>query len=107
MKKLFWKILIIGAVGLVWVSTCLAYSGKVSSPDGEPVVGAKVRVMREGRDLLKLVTDPSGRFTLPETDFADSFIHIAAPDGKKFAGAYVPAKMFQGGELSIVLHPKK
>jgi hypothetical protein len=92
---------------LLWASLCFASGGKVSYPDGQPVVGAEVRVHLQEVDKYVLTTDANGRFTLPTMDFLDAFVQIKAADGKDFATVNLPIKMFETGELAVVLQPKR
>ncbi|MBC7962877.1 MAG: carboxypeptidase regulatory-like domain-containing protein [Steroidobacteraceae bacterium] len=97
---------ICGAI-LLWTSLCLASGGRVSYSDGQPVVGAEVHVHQQEVDKYQLTTDGNGRFTLPTMDFLDAFVQIKAPDGKDFATVNLPVKVFESGEVAVVLQPKR
>lgn len=107
MNRLFNKIIGIGATLFLSASLCFASGGKVTYPDGQPVVGAEVRVHLQEVDKYIMTTDANGRFTLPTMDFLDAFVQIKALDGKDFAIINLPVKMFETGELAIVLQTKK
>lgn len=92
---------------LLWSSLCLASGGKVSYPDGTPVVGAEVHVHLQEVDKYKFITDDAGRFTLPTMDFFDAFVQIKAPDGKDYATINLPVAVFESGEIAVVLQPKR
>ena len=94
-------------VMLLWTSLCFAAGGKVTYTDGRPVVGAEVHVHLQEVDKYKLTTDADGRFTLPTMDFLDAFVQVKAPNGMDFATVNLPIKMFETGELAVVLQPKK
>jgi len=94
-------------VTLIWASLCLASGGKVTYPDGQPVVGAEVNVHMQDVDKYKLATDASGRFSLPTMEFLDAFVQIKAPDGKDYATVNLPVKVFETGAVSVVLQPRK
>jgi len=94
-------------VALLWASACLASGGKVTYPDGQPVVGAEVNVHLQEVDKYKLTTDANGRFSLPTMDFLDAFVQIKAPDGKAYATVNLPVKVFEAGDVAVVLQPKK
>jgi hypothetical protein len=61
---------------VLWASACCAGGGKVSYPDGQPVVGAAVRVFLQDVDKYELTTNADGRFTLPTMEFLDAFVQI-------------------------------
>jgi hypothetical protein len=107
MNRQLRKTIGIFAVIFLWASLCVAADGKVSYPDGRPVVGAEVRVHLQEVDKYVLTTDATGRFTLPTMDFLDAFVQIKAADGKEFATVNLPIKMFETGELAVVLQPKR
>lgn len=92
---------------LLWASLCFASGGKVTYPDGQPVVGAAVHIHLQEVDKYILTTDANGRFTLPTMDFLDAFVQIKAPDGKDYATVNLPVKVFESGEVAIVLHPSR
>ena len=101
------SIRICAVIMLLCTSFSFASGGKVSSPDGRPVVGAEVRVHLQEVDKYVLTTDANGRFTFPTMDFLDAFVQIKAADGKDFATVNLPVKMFETGELAVVLQPKR
>jgi hypothetical protein len=105
MKKLFTVSIVLAAFGLVG-GVCLASGGRVSSPDGSPVVGATVKVIKDGKEKLQLSTDARGRFVLPDKKFKRARVQISAPNGKEYATANLPVAIFQGNELAVVLHKK-
>ena len=107
MNKQSIKGLIISGVTLLWASACLASGGRVTYPDGQPVVGAEVNVHLQEVSKYKLTTDANGRFKLPTMDFLDAFVQIKAPDGNDYATVNLPVKVFEAGEVAVVLHPKK
>jgi hypothetical protein len=92
---------------LLWASLCFASGGKVTYPDGQPVVGAEVHVHLQEVDKYQLTTDANGRFSLPTMDFLDAFVQIKAPDGKDFATVNLPVKLFESGDVAVVLQPKR
>jgi len=94
-------------VWLIWATSCLASGGKVTFQNGTPVPGAKVQVMKDGKDVLKLTTDPYGGFLLPDLQFENVFVQISAPGGAEYATVTLPVKMFLGNGLTVVLHPNK
>ncbi len=57
--------------------------------------------------LYVLTTDADGRFTLPTMDFLEAFVQIKVADGKDFATVNLPIKMFETGELAVVLQPRQ
>lgn len=101
------KILTISTALLLWSSLCFAGGGKVTYTNGQPVVGAEVHVHLQEVDKYKLITDDSGRFTLPTMDFLGAFVQIKAPDGKDYATVNLPVEIFEAGEVAVVLQPKK
>lgn len=103
----FGKSIGIGGAMLLWASLSFASGGKVSYPDGQPVVGAEVHVHLQEVDRYKLTTDADGRFSLPTMDFLDAFVQIKAPDGKDYATVNLPVAVFESGGVAIVLHPKQ
>lgn len=107
MNSLFIRTMGICGALLLWTSVCLASGGRVSYPDGRPVVGAEVNVHLQEVEKYKLTTDANGRFTLPTMDFLDAFVQIKAPDGKDFATVNVPVKVFEDGDVAVVLQPKR
>lgn len=100
------RIALIAAMIVMGAGTCFA-GGRVSYPDGTPVMGAEVRVHLQEVDRYKLITDDQGRFTLPTMDFLDAFVQIKAPDGKDYATVNLPVTVFEGGEVAVVLQPQK
>jgi hypothetical protein len=106
MNNQYRKIMGLCGAMLLLASLCFASGGKVTYPDGRPVVGAEVRVHLQEVDKYVLTTDVNGRFTLPTMDFLDAFVQIKAADGKDFATVNLPIKMFETGELAVVLQPK-
>lgn len=107
MNKTIFKSVVIGGAIILWASQCLASGGRVSYPDGQPVAGAEVRVHLQEVDKYQLITDAHGRFTLPTMDFLDAFVQIKAPDGKDFATVNLPVKVFESGDVAVVLQPKR
>lgn len=107
MNKLHLRTMTVCGVALLWASACLASGGKVTYPDGQPVVGAEVNVHLQEVDKYKLTTDANGRFSLPTMDFLDAFVQIKAPDGKAYATVNLPVKVFEAGDVAVVLQPKK
>jgi hypothetical protein len=107
MNRTLFKSAVIGGAILLWASQCLASGGRVSYPDGQPVVGAQVHVHLQEVDKHQLTTDANGRFTLPTMDFLDAFVQIKAPDGKDFATVNLPVKVFESGDVAVVLQPKR
>jgi hypothetical protein len=107
MNRPYKKSIIICSAMLLWATSCFASGGKVTYPNGQPVVGAEVHVHLQEVDKFKLMTDVNGRFTLPTMDFLDAFVQIKAPDGKDFATVNLPVKVFESGDVAVVLHPKK
>lgn len=107
MKRRYGKI--IGFCGAVLLSgsLCFAAGGQVTYSNGQPVVGAEVRVHLQEVNKYVLTTDANGRFTLPTMDFLDAFVQIKAADGKNFATVNLPIKMFETGELAVVLQPMR
>jgi hypothetical protein len=99
------RIVLIAALLATSAGICHA-GGKVSYPDGTPVVNAEVLVHLQEVDKFKLVTDAQGRFNLPTMDFLDAFVQIKAPDGKDYATVNLPIKVFDGAEVAVVLQPK-
>lgn len=96
------------SIALLLVATiCSAAGGKVTYPDGQPVVGASVHIHLQEVDKYLLTTDAAGRFTLPTMDFLDAFVQIKAPDGKDFATVNLPVKIFESGEVAVVLQPNR
>lgn len=81
--------------------------GKITYPDGSPVAGATVVVMKDEKERLKLTTDANGSFTLPHKKFKRCTIRITAPDNTAYAQVSLPVSMFQGHELAVVLQPKQ
>ncbi|QXM09168.1 carboxypeptidase-like regulatory domain-containing protein [Geomonas subterranea] len=90
---------------LLFAAACMASGGKVTYPDGKPVVGAVVYVHLQEVNKYTLATDATGRFTLPDEDFLDAFVQIKAPDGKEFATVNLPVEVFQAGDVAVVLQP--
>ena len=107
MNRQFRKAIVICGAILLWATSCFATGGKVTYPDGQPVLGAEVHVHLQEVDKYKLTTDSNGRFTLPTMDFLDAFVQIKAPDDKDFATVNLPVKVFESGDVAVVLHPKK
>lgn len=107
MNKQIMKLASICCAILLWASLSLASGGRVSYPDGQPVAGAEVRVHLQEVDKYTLTTDGNGRFTLPTMDFLDAFVQIKAPDGKDFATVNMPVKVFESGDVAVVLQPKR
>lgn len=107
MIKQYVRTMIVSVIAILWASACFAAGGKVTYPDGQPVVGAEVNVYLQDVDKYKLTTDDNGRFTLPTMDFLDAFVQIKAPDGKDYATLNLPVKVFEAGEVAVVLQPKK
>ncbi|UPU35626.1 carboxypeptidase-like regulatory domain-containing protein [Geomonas paludis] len=107
MTKLYLRTMIIFGAALLWASACFASGGKVTYPDGKPVVGAEVNVHLQDVDKYKLTTDANGRFSLPTMEFLDAFVQIKAPDGKAYATVNLPAKVFEAGDVAVVLQSKK
>jgi hypothetical protein len=148
----------------VMPAVCLAFTGKVSYPDGSPAVGARVSLTalvtdkkavpadrqsaidrqsavmgqqhqkpssaqaRGGaapqkaapsvppvpvarvtaKTRMHIVCDANGRFSFPdETTLSHAMIQIKAPSGHDYATVTLPVKAFQGGEVAVVLPPKK
>lgn len=92
---------------MLLTGVCLAQGGKVTFSDGQPAVGAKVHIDLDGVEKLKVMTDSEGRFELPAMEFLDAMVQIQAPDGKDFASVGLPVKLFETGDVTIVLQPKK
>lgn len=92
---------------LLFAGACMAQSGRVSYPDGQPVVGAKVHIDLDGVEKFKASTDDRGRFVLPDDAFLNAMLQIKAADGKDFASVNLPMQLFAAGEVAIVLQPKK
>lgn len=107
MRNLHLRIMAICGITTLWASVCMASGGKVTYPDGQPVVGAEVHVHLQDVDKYDLKTDANGRFNLPTMDFLDAFVQIKAPDGKDYATVNLPVKVFQAGDVSVVLQPKR
>jgi len=107
MNKHHLRTLVICGVTLLWASVCFASGGKVTYPDGQPVVGAEVNVHLQDVDKYKLSTDANGRFSLPTMEFLDAFVQIKAADGKDYATVNLPVKVFEAGDVSVVLQPKR
>ncbi|MBU5612290.1 carboxypeptidase-like regulatory domain-containing protein [Geomonas azotofigens] len=107
MTKLYLRMMIIFGTVLLWASACFASGGKVTYPDGTPVVGAEVNVHLQEVDKYKLTTDANGRFTLPTMDFFDAFVQIKAPDGLDYATVNLPAEVFDKSNVSVVLQPMR
>jgi len=107
MHKNYLAIMAVCGVTLFSASLCLASGGRVTYPDGKPVVAAQVNVHLQDVDKYKLATDASGRFSLPTMDFLDAFVQIKAPDGKDYATVNLPVKVFETGDVSVVLQPKR
>ena len=107
MNKQRLRTIAMSGVALLWASVCLASGGRITYPDGQPVVGAQVNVHLQDVDKYQLTTDAGGRFVLPTMDFLDAFVQIKAPDGKDYATVNLPVKVFEAGEVSVVLQPKK
>ena len=94
MKRQFMKSAGICGAFLLWASLCLASGGRVSYPDGQPVVGAEVHVNLQEVDKYKLTTDANGCFTLPTMDFLDAFVQIKAPSVERiFVDHWSPRAM--------------
>lgn len=106
MKKQLLSATVCG-LALLWTSVCLASGGRVTYPDGKPVVAAVVKVHLQEVDKYTLTTDANGRFSLPTTDFLDAFVQIQAPDGRDYATVNLPVKVFETGEVAVVLQPKQ
>lgn len=107
MNRPFMKAVFICGAMFLWASQCLASGGKVTYPNGQPVVGAEVHVHLQEVDKYQLTTDSNGRFTLPTMDFLDAFVQIKAPGGKDFATVNLPVKVFESGDVAVVLQPKR
>ncbi|PLX84839.1 MAG: hypothetical protein C0617_06405 [Desulfuromonas sp.] len=87
---------------------CLALGGKVSYPDGSPAVGATVTLSSGEEERSVTVTcDAQGRFDIGAAAPADAYVRISAPDGKDYVGASLPAALFEGNGLAVVLQPRK
>jgi len=96
-----------GITVLLMASVSVAAGGKVTYPDGTPVAGASVKVMKNEKEKLELTTDNQGKFSLPDKKFNKATVQITAPDGKPFAPVVLPVELLQGNDLAIVLQPKK
>ena len=107
MNKWLIKLIFICGVTILWVSICSAGGGRVSYPDGQPVVGAEVHVHLQEVVKFKLTANANGRFTMPTVDFLDAFVQIKVPDGNDFATVNLPVAIFESGEVAIVLQPKR
>lgn len=107
MIKQIIRVLSAGISVLIMASVCAAAGGKVTYPNGNPVVGASVKVMKDEKEKLELTTDNQGKFSLPDKKFNKATVQITAPDGKPFAPVTLPVEMFQGNDLAIVLQPSK
>jgi hypothetical protein len=107
MTKRYMRSIGISAALFLWASSCFASGGRVTYPDGQPVAGAAVHVHLQEVDKYKLTTDADGRFSLPTMDFLDAFVQIKAPDGKDYATVNLPVKVFEAGEVAVVLQPKR
>uniref|UniRef100_A0A831UEZ7 Carboxypeptidase regulatory-like domain-containing protein n=1 Tax=Geobacter metallireducens TaxID=28232 RepID=A0A831UEZ7_GEOME len=92
---------------LLMAGVCFAQGGRVTFSDGQPAVGAKVHIDLDGVEKFKVVTDAAGRFELPAMEFLDAMVQIQAPDGKDFASVSLPVRLFETGNVAIVLQPKK
>ena len=87
---------------------CHAFGGKLSYPDGGPVVGATVHLIVDEQDRLVLTSDAAGRFKLPDNlVFFETLVQIQAPEGKDFATVNLPAELFESGDVAFVLQPKR
>ncbi|WP_162605075.1 carboxypeptidase-like regulatory domain-containing protein [Geomonas oryzae] len=84
-----------------------AIGGRVSYPDGKPASGADVKVELLDVGSYSLKTDAAGRFTIPDVDFLEALIQVRGADGQSFTAAALPARMFEGNGVSLVLQPKK
>lgn len=91
---------------LGWSSFSMAAGGRVTNPQGRPIVGAMVNVHLQEVNKYQITTDSAGRFALPDEDFQDAFIQIKAPDGKDYATVNLPAALFATGDLAVVLQAK-
>ena len=100
MKKLSLRTIIVSGLAVLWTSACFAAGGRVSYPDGQPVVGARVQVHLQEVAKYQLSTDAGGRFTLPTMDFLDAFVQIQAPDGQDYATVNLPVRLFESGEAA-------
>lgn len=84
-----------------------AVGGKVTYPDGRPASGAEVKVELIDVANYTLKTDAAGRFVIPDVEFLEALIQVRGADGLSFTAATLPAKMFEGTGVSLVLQPKK
>ena len=107
MNKQHFRTMVVCVLTLLWTSVCFAFGGRVTYPDGQPVVGAEVHVHLQDVDKFDLTTNSNGRFTLPTVDFLDAFVQIKAPDGKDYATVNLPVKVFESGEVAVVLQSKR
>lgn len=102
------KYLIQTAVALAIIllaGNCLAFGGKVITPEGSPVVGAKVSLVGGGEKKETVFSDAEGKFQFSEAPTKEAYIQIKALDGKDYANTVLPAKLLAAGELAIILQP--
>ncbi len=97
--------MVIGMVAFTQIAW--AVGGKVSYPDGRPASGAEVKVELLDVGSYSLKTDAAGRFTVPDVDFLEALIQVRGADGQSFTAATLPARMFEGSGVSLVLQPRK
>jgi len=73
--------------------------GAAAPRTAPPVPGARGKV--------SVKCDASGRFSFPDQVLTHAMVQIRAPHDKDFATVILPAKVFQGGDVAIVLQPKR
>ncbi len=97
--------LIVACVACIIVFSSVAFAGgTVSYTDGTPAARAKVIVHDGEKGKRVVVCDPEGRFelgALPE----NGSVQIRA-DSKDYAPLRLPARLFESGNMAIVLQPK-
>ncbi len=103
-KRLFLGLVIV--LVFMMAGICLAFGGKVTYPDGTPAVGATVQLVDSINVEQTTTCDASGKFEFTEFNNGFSRVLISAPDGKNYAPVTLPATVFEGGEVAIVLQSK-
>ena len=83
----------------------VAIEGRVTGPDGKPVVGCRVRASQRRRGSLlgysSGVTDAKGRYLLPHLPVGDLFVGVSPPPGSPLLPTESPQRRYEPGKATV------
>lgn len=100
-----WLVFCLTAAVMSLPAIALAMGGTVQYPDGSPVKCAEVSVIGGGEGKATVTCDSQGRFELSGLPEEEAMVKIKVED-KDYAQMKLPASLFQGGNVAIVLQAK-